>query len=335
MRTRLSFLNLISVLLVASTASALAQDEATNKTVPKLPAHPAMWINSPPITNEMLAGKSAVLYFFDEQCPRCVEAWPRVLLQAAKFDGTPLMFIGVNSGTSRPQLESYLKKYKVNWPVICDTDRSFEAQFVFTISLENIKQVRLLTSTGSFKSGDPDNIEGSAVEAMKGAKWKVEPQDVPTLLQPAWLAIEFGKYPDAALLLKKNLNGKGELKEAAQRLQQVVLDDLNSQVEAATKSFDEDKKWDAFKRFSAIPIKFKGYSAVPASVTAKIKELSSDETIKEEQAALKMLDNAIQTASRSPTGRKAALKQLQKLIEEHSKTEAASEAQKLIEQAQN
>jgi outer membrane protein assembly factor BamD (BamD/ComL family) len=47
---------------------------------------------------------------------------------------------------------------------------------------------------------------------------------------------------------------------------------------------------------------------------------------------MKQLDLAVQNAARSPTARKGALKQLQKLIDEHPNTEAAGEAQKLIEQ---
>lgn len=307
--------------------------EPSGRSAPKLPNHPAMWINSPPVTNEMLAGKAAVLYFFEETCPRCVEAWPKLLFTAgSKFEGTPVMFIAVNSGTSRPQLEAYLKKNKVTWPTICDTDRSFEREFGFNISLENTRQVRLLLPDGSFKPGDPENLEGSAVEALRDAKWKVEPKDVPPMLQPAWLAIEFGKYPDAALLLKKHLNSRGDLKEAAARLQQVVLEDLNRQLEAAKAAADEDRKWDAFKRYAAISTRFKGYT-LPPEVAAQLKELANDEAIKEEQAALKILDTALQSAARSPAARKGALRQLQKLIDEHPNTEAAQEARKLLDQS--
>lgn len=116
------------------------------------------------------------------------------------------------------------------------------------------------------------------------------------------------------------------------KLNQVVLDDLSQQLEDAKKSLDEDKKWDAYKRYSAIPNKFKGFT-VPPEVASSIKELSTDDAIKGELAALKQLDLAIQAASRSPTARKGALKLLQKLIDEHPSTEAAGEAQKLIEQA--
>ena len=318
-------------LLVFRAAVGLPQD-GDAKAVPKLPGNPAIWINSPPISNEMLAGKAAVLYFFEETCPRCVDAWPKVLMQGAKFDGSPVMFIAVNSGTPRPQLEAYLRKNKVSWPVICDSDRSFENQFGITISLENIKQLRLLMPDGKFKNGDAENIENSAADVLRDAKWKIDPKDIPSVLHPAWLAIEFGKYPDAAQTLKKNLNGKGEIKEAASRLNQFVLDDLTGQMEAAKKLLDDGKKWEAFKRYSAIPIKFKGF-AVPAEVNSTLKELSADAAIKEEQAAMRQFDIAAQAASRSPSARKGAIKQLEKLIKDHPDTEAAAEAQKVIEQA--
>ncbi|MBC7816143.1 MAG: redoxin domain-containing protein [Planctomycetaceae bacterium] len=329
MRKKLISPCLIWTLLYSSAAVGLAQEGASNKT-PKLPAHPAVWINSPPITNEMLTGKAAVLFFFEESGSGV--DWPGLLMQAGKFEGTPVMFIGVNSGSPRPQLEAYLRKNKVTWPVICDSDRSFERQFDITISPENTRQARLLMPDGSFKSGDFNNLEGSAVDASRDAKWKVDPANLPPALQSAWLAIEFGKYPDAAQTLKKNQFGKGDVKEWAMKLNQVVMDDLGRQLEDAKKSLDEDKKWDAFKRYSVIPNRFKGFT-VPSEVASNLKDLASDDAIKGEQAAMKQLDLAIQAASRSPSARKGALKQLQKLIDEHPTTEAAGEAQKLIEQA--
>jgi len=32
----------------------------------ELPADPEAWLNSPPISNEVLKGKAAILYFFEE-----------------------------------------------------------------------------------------------------------------------------------------------------------------------------------------------------------------------------------------------------------------------------
>ena len=32
----------------------------------EMPTDPSVWLNSPPLTTEMLAGKAAVLYFYEE-----------------------------------------------------------------------------------------------------------------------------------------------------------------------------------------------------------------------------------------------------------------------------
>jgi hypothetical protein len=322
---------LLSCWIVVGLTNCVAQEEATNKAQPKLPAHPAMWINSPPITNEMLAGKAAVLFFFDAQDRGVADGWPRQLLISAKFDGTPVMFIGVCSGLARPQLEAYVRRVKLPWPVICDSDRSFVSQFGIQITPQAPRSVQVLQANGSFKPGDINNLEASAVEAMRDAKWKIDPKEIPAVLHSAWLAIEFGKYPEAASALKIHLKGKPEVKEAANRLNQIVLDDLASQVEAAGKAFDDEKKWDAFKRYSAIPARFKGF-ALPPEVATRIKELSDDDAIKEEQLAMKVLETTLQNAARSPTAQKGAARLLQKLIDDHPNTEAAAEAQKLLGQ---
>ncbi len=308
---------------------ARAQD-AANKSV-KLPTHAAYWVNSAPITNEMLSGKAALLFFFDAQNMSVSDGWRRLLTTAEKFDGQPVIFIAVNSGTSRAQLEGYLRKNQVPWPVICDADKSFESQFEFEISSQSPQQFRLLMPDSSLVTAQMNNIEGAVTDALRNARWKIERTEIPSQLQSAWLAIEFGKYPDAALALKKYLNGKGALKEAAQKLNQFVMDDLTAQVDVAEKLLTNEKKWEAYKRFSVIPTKFKGYS-VPADIATKIKELSADDAVKEELAAAKVLDLAKQSASKSASGRKGAIKQLQNLVKDHPNTEAAQEAEQLLKE---
>lgn len=322
----------LSCLMVLSLAVVVRSQEKDSKASPQLPANPAVWINSNPISNDMLSGKAAVLFFFDAQDRGVSDGWARMLFTAQKFEGTPVMFIGVNSGSPRAQLEGYVKRNKIPWPVICDSDRSFENQFGIQVSPQATRQVRLLMPDGKFKSAEATNIEGAATDALRDAKWKVEPKDIPQALQSAWLAVEFGNYPAAAQTLKKNLNGKGELKDAAERLNQFVLDDLAGQLDVAKKSLDDGKKWDAFKRFSTISAKFKGFT-IPPDVTVTLKELTTDDAIKEEQAAMRQFEFAMQAASRSPTARKGAIKQLEKLVKDHPDTEAASEAQKIIEQS--
>jgi 5-methylthioribose kinase len=60
---------------------------------------------------------------------------------------------------------------------------------------------------------------------------------------------------------------------------------------------------------------------------------AGDHAIKEELAAAKVLELAKQSASKSASSRKGAIKQLQNLVKDHSNTEAAQEAEQLLKEA--
>ena len=54
----------VSIVAVIAPVRSVAQDRNT-ETV-RLPTDPDAWLNSPPISNEILDGKAAILYFFEE-----------------------------------------------------------------------------------------------------------------------------------------------------------------------------------------------------------------------------------------------------------------------------
>lgn len=322
MKTTCRLFAVIAVMLTWGLGFSQAQD---------LPSDPTRWIHSPPLSKEMVAGKAVVFYFVEEECPNCAKRWPAVLDTAAKFQGQPVLFVAVNSGTSRSEFESYLRQNNVGWPALNDWDRTFEKQFGFEISLQNICQVEMLMPDGSFRSGNFNDLDGSAKEAAKSAQWKVEPRDIPEGLRDAWLAIEFGSYPEAARSITRNLDGKGPLGQAAQLLRKYVQDDLQAKVTAAQKHLDEGNSWEAYKGFSMIPARYKGYE-IPADVNARIAELGKNDAIKQELAAQKLLAKAQQTASKSPNNLKSAIKQLQQLVKSYPETEAGIQAQIYLDQ---
>src|SRR5439155_15687378 len=86
----------------------------------QLPADPTQWVNSGPVSLDLLKGKAAVLWFYEESCPTCREKWPPLLAMAKKYEGQPVMFIGVNSGNPRPVVEQYARGVGCNWPIIVD-----------------------------------------------------------------------------------------------------------------------------------------------------------------------------------------------------------------------
>ena len=79
--------------------------------------------------------------------------WPGLQAVASKYQDKPVLFLAVNSGTPRFEVQSYLKKNRVTWPAIADLDRSFERSCgVPPVTLKNIYQVRIMKPAGQLIS---------------------------------------------------------------------------------------------------------------------------------------------------------------------------------------
>jgi len=293
----------------------------------QLPTAPSAWINSTPITTDMLAGKAAFLWYFEEGCPRCRGRWPEMIAAAKKFEGKPIVFIAVNSGSERAAVQQYVREVALPWPVIVDTDRSFEKKSdVGEISLQNIYQGKLLMPDGQLARASFD-IEESVPAALATAKWRVDPAEVPTALKPAWLQIEFGNFAAAAPLVKKSVNASmPEVKAAAEKLLAAVKTELDKEGEAAKASLAAGNKWDAFKAYSFFTARFKGYD-LPADATTTLKELAAEEAVRNQLAALKLWDSAQRQTGSATTAT------LKRILNQYPDTEAAGLAQAALDKA--
>ena len=327
----LAKLTLIVVAVLLSVREASAQEAA-----PVLPSDPSMWVNSAPISLQALKGKAALLWFYEEDCPKCRAKWPEMIGLSKKFAGQPIVFIAVNSGNHRPDVEGYLREVSVPWPTIVDPTRGFEKQWgIPEVSLQNIYQLRTIGADGRVQRGSPDNLEGAAEAALAGAKWNVEPASIPAALRPAWSAVEFGDYPAGASLIKKNLaSKKPDLKQGATTLQEYVQTKIDEGVAAAKSAADSGKSWQAYRAYDDVATQFKGYE-LPAEVGSQLKQLAADEQVKLELAALKQLTSAKKSlGSTSRAGRVGAVNRLKKLVEEAPDSDAAKEAAELLKQVE-
>lgn len=305
---------------------------------PRLPENPSQWINSRPLSLEALKGKAVVFYFFEEQCPRCIEKWPPLLEASQQFQGEPVVFIGVNSGNSRRTVDSYARKVNIPWPIIVDEDRSLEKQFDLPkeISLQNIYQMRVVSPEGIVRSGNPNAFETTVKDSLIGAAWKIDPATLPEELQAAWKEVELGDYQRALPLLKRPLASRNdELRAAAEQLQRLVLNDLSEQARQAKEFEEQDKTWDAFKLYASIATRFKGYEGSDESID-KAKELAKHESVKSEQTAMKKLAVAKSTGNRGDQRSvQRAVGMLKSLVEDYPGSEAAVEAQQILDQIEN
>lgn len=301
-----------------------------------LPREPAAWINSPPLTAEMLKGKGVFLWFYEEQCPTCRGKWPALFELAKKYEGEPVVFVAVNSGSPRPAVEQYAKGVGLAWPVIVDPSRTFEKRFIEAeISLQNIHQVGLILPSGQKQMGQWNDLEGAVKQALAGAAWKVDPKGIPPAFQPTWRLVEVGKYSAAAPMLKKGLTtSNAEVKEAAKRVQAFVEHEMQTAIDQAGKFRQDGDPWRAYQSYLAIVATFAGYD-LPSDVASAPKELVSDEKVKQQLEAAKALDAVKKTfaSARSESGKKRIVTRLEQIIEQYRDTDAASEARQILAQA--
>jgi len=264
--------------------------------VGKLPAvsrfeFPERWVGGEPMTVASLRGKGVFLYFFEETCGKCKAKWPELMAIADKHADEPIVFLAVNSGTSPQELDAYTRSTQLNWPVLVDTDRSFERLCdVGEISLQNVMQVAYITADGQLTRGRWSDIEGSIQLALKGAKWNVDPAEIPEELKPIWRELEFAKYSEAAQPLNKALKStKPALKMAAEKLVATVNEKIQQELDAAAKAASDNRKTEAYDSYGDIAKQFAGYPAAePANVRRK--EIAKDPDFKKELISLKQLD---------------------------------------------
>ncbi len=305
---------------------------AQSPDAPAFPTDPAQWINAAPLTAEALRGKAAFLWFYEEGCPRCRGKWPEMQATAKKFEGRPIIFIAVNSGNNRADVQTYVREVGLKWPVIVDPDRSFEKQHgVDNISLQNIYQARYITADGKARNGSWNDIEGTITRALSDASWKVDPQSIPLALRDAWLAIEFNNYAAAGTTVKKSLtSSKADVKEGAQALQAVVQKEIDAAAASFQQAADAQQTWKACEIADQMAVTFRGFD-LPLELVKTRKQLSGDPQVKAAQVALKGLEAARrQLASSNEAARKNATATLEKIVQDYADTRLAQQAQAIL-----
>lgn len=319
-------------------SAALAQSSGSGADRPELtftlPTDSRLWHNSAPLTMESLEGKGVVFYFFEEESPRLAANWPPLQGLSKQYEGKPVLFIGVNSGTDPRVLKRYLGQYRVGWPVIHDIDRSLETAMgvpKLTPGGEEFA-VRYVAGDGSQGQGKGADFAGTAQSALKGASWRVDPASVPAKLLGAWRSVELGDFASAARPLLQAADAKDDsLKAGAEKILAAVETELTDIAKEAQDDLNEGDEWSAYKKLDSISERFDGYEFdLIERAETKSKELARTEAVKDQVSASRMLEKAMATASRGGAAVKRAAGLLNRIVEDFPSTEAAGKAQELL-----
>jgi thiol-disulfide isomerase/thioredoxin len=307
---------------------------ATEEPSVALPSNAGNWINSSPITLPTLAGKGAVVYFFEEECPRCRARWPELMALSKKYEDQPVAFVAVNSGTDRAALMNYAKQNKVGWPIIVDGSRELErAAGVNEISLSNIFQVRVIRPDGKMIPARWDDLDGAVQLALKGAAWKNDPTDIPESMRPASRALEFGNYAAAGpLIVKGRSSPDAATKKGAEKLMGIVQPKIDADLAAAKASMAAGDKWTALNKYSDLAQQFQGFTLPPEAITQR-NALINDSQVKAIKKASNDLEGVQHLLAVTPTlddiQRKRVGPMLKQIAKDAAGTEYAKQAQEL------
>lgn len=327
-RTWLSRVLQAAIVLAAFAVPATAQEQNEEEKPPL--ELPNLWIGSNPVELADLKGKAAILYFFEESCPKCKGYWPALMALSQKYADKPVAFVAVNSGTPVPLVAQYARSVQLNWPVIVDLDRSFEkACTVGEISLKNVRQVSYITADGQYRRGNFNKMEETIELALKGANWEIDPEEIPQELWPVWRSIEFAQYaPAAQPLAKARSSRKAEVKSAAEKLSTVVAEKAAAALSAAK---EEKSKYRQHELYGAIAQRFKGYPAGDEAAAAQ-RQIVRDPEYRKELGTIKQLERQLRMAnSPKPAVRERARAAIQKIIDDHPGSEAARLGQELLD----
>ncbi|QDT69596.1 Thiol-disulfide oxidoreductase ResA [Planctomycetes bacterium MalM25] len=325
----------LAAVFALGASAALAQGYDSEDETITLPSDPRLWHNSPPLSLDSLEGKGVVFYFFEEESPAVAQQWPSLLAQAKTYEGKPILFVGVNSGSDPRVLKRYLASYRVNWPVIHDYDRSLESAMGLPklSTATNVFAVTYLSGEGTRGDGKGADFAATAEAALKGASWKVDPAAIPRPLMSAWRDVELGDYKRPARALNRAAKTKDESeKTAADQLLSVIEKEATAVATQAAEALKSNDNWAAYKHLDTMLQRFDGYEfPILERAETKHDELAKTDPIKDELSAAKLLNKAVATGSKgTPSAVKRAKGVLRRLIADHPSSEAAAKAQEYL-----
>jgi peroxiredoxin len=326
--TNLLFSTLCVVAAMLSTAKEIqAQTAATFE----LPQAAGAWINSEPVSVSGMRGKSIVLYFFEEGCPRCREKWPSIIAASQQLQGKPVMLVAVNSGNSAATVARYARENKLSIPIIVDSTRQLEqAAGVGSISLQNIYQAATIGPQGDVRRSNAQDLLSTLQAAADESSWNVDPANIPAPLIPLWKQIEFGNFTGTGKLIARRLQDrKPEIKQAVEALNNYAKQQIQQRIERAADATANDNLWLAYQIKQNLTTEFAGYD-LPETLEQEIAELEKDPSIRNEIEAMKLWNLVVKAMSTGTTPATRLSAMCNRITTQFPGTEAANLASQAI-----
>lgn len=231
------------------------------------------------------AGKVVVLFFYEQNCPRCTGEIPNRNKIVQQYKGKPVQFIAIAAGDSIDEARAYVRSNKLEMPVFADPMGLMQQRYnTGVISLNNIWQFRLVDPDGNVSvtnQMDPKDIDA----ALKKATFRFKDKGYDAKLSGAIERFEWGQYAEGMRMLKPFLkNTKKEVAESAKKLYDEIKTEGDKWFEDAEGAAGANNAVDAYDLYSKVASVFAG-EELGKKANDGLKKIASNAELKKELAA--------------------------------------------------
>jgi peroxiredoxin len=275
----------VFIALVAFTSVAQAAAKVGDK-APDFP--PGLFIDGRHYSLSDLDGKAVVLFFYEQDCPRCRGLIPQRNEVVAQFKDKPVKFIAVAAGDSMADAKAYVRDTKLNMAVFADNLSLMEKRYGEKISMTNIYQFRVIGPTGSVEDYrmEPEAIE----KVLSHVKWKYKEQGYHPALGQAVELLEWGQYADGMRALRPYLkSAKKDVAESAKKLRDAIAAEGAEWLAKAEAAQQAEKSVEAYDLYTKIAATFAG-EELGKKAAEPLKKLAAAPAVKDELAARRMYE---------------------------------------------
>lgn len=279
MRIRLHLLPSLVVCLLAS-APSIARGEAAD-------FPPGTFTDGGRYSLDDFAGKAVVLFFYEQDCPKCRGLIPERNKVVQQFKDKPVKFIAVAPGDSLNEAIGYQRGTQLAMPVFADALGVMQHRYGFKISLNNIYQFRVIGPTGQVgaMSMEPADIES----VVSKVEWKYKGGGYDARLNGIIEMLEWNQYEPALRQLRPLTKGSSKTAESAAKLYEAVKAEGQQWLDEAAKAQQSEDVVKAYDLYTKVNACFAGDEFAKPAAEA-LKTLKTNQAVANELAARRMYE---------------------------------------------
>lgn len=292
---------------------------------------PGLFIDGRRYSLADLEGKAVVLFFYEQDCPRCRGAIPERNKIVEQYKDKPVKFIAIAAGDSMVEARGYVSATKLAMPVFADPLSLMEKRYGTQISLQNIWQFRVIGPDGVIMEY---RMEPAAIDkALAKVKWKYKDQGYHASLANPIELLEWNQYEQGAAALKPFLkSSKKDVAESASKLFASLKEQGEAWLAAAEKAASEENPVEAFDLYTRVSKVFAG-DELAKKAAEPLKKLAATPAVKDELAARTMFDRLNQGAAQArPQQRDQVAQFAQQIATKYPKTPTGMKAAEIAKE---